>query len=69
MDWNGVMAANLAQIEENEEVAEALYAFLLANEVAEDSEVARDAGKVAKVLAVMRAVMKVRFCQHTHVPT
>lgn len=59
MDWEGVLAADLAQVDESDSLAEALYSFLLTHELAEQPELARDAGRVARVVEVTRAVMKV----------
>ncbi len=54
-----MLSADLAQIEENVSVAEALYSFLLSHEIAEAPELAGEAGKMARVATVVRAVMKV----------
>ena len=59
MDWEGVLAAESEEIEENEQLLESLFSFLLRHDLPRDSELIRDADSVAKILAVTRAVLKV----------
>ncbi len=59
MDWAGVLGTDVAQVHEDDRLSEALYSFLLAHELAEEPDLAGDAGKVARLVAVMKAVMKV----------
>lgn len=59
MDWEGVLAAESEEIEQNEQLLESLFSFLLRHDIPRDSELISDADSVAKILAVTRAVLKV----------
>ena len=59
MDWEGVLSAESGEIEQDEQLLESLFSFLLRHNVSRDSELVRDADSVVKILAVMRTVLKV----------
>ena len=59
MDWEGVLSAESGEIEQDEQLLESLFSFLLRHNVSRDSELVRNADSVVKILAVMRTVLKV----------
>ena len=65
MDWDGVLAADLVQVDQTESLADSLYSFMAANELPQDSQLLGDLGRVTKLFNVMRAVMKVRLVVHS----
>ena len=59
MDWEGVLASREADIDADEALAGAVYAFLLDHPLSSSSELLAEPSQSAKLLSVARAVMKV----------
>ena len=69
MDWEGVLSAESGEIEQDEQLLESLFSFLLRHNISRDSELVRDADSVVKILAVMRTVLKVGVGEYpSHFP-
>jgi len=59
MDWEGLAAVDISQIERNESLLDSLYQFLETNELSTADAARAEPGQLARILAVTQAVMKV----------
>ena len=59
MDWEGLAAVEVSQIERNESLLDSLYRFLETNELSTADAARAEPGQLARILAVTQTVLKV----------
>ena len=61
MDWSSVAAVDISQLERSESLLDSLYQFLERNELSSAEAARAEPGRLAGILAVTQAVMKVGY--------
>ena len=61
MDWEGLSAVDVFQLERNEALLDSLYEFLEKNQLTAAEAARAEAGRLAKILSVTQCIMKVEI--------
>ena len=61
MNWEGLDAVDVFQLERNEALLDSLYEFLEKNQLTAAEAARAEAGRLAKILSVTQCIMKVEI--------